>query len=62
MPVPKRRHSKARSRKRRTHWKLQAPAMSVCPQCHEPKQPHRVCPNCGFYGDHEVIMVEQKKK
>ncbi|TKJ43466.1 50S ribosomal protein L32 [candidate division TA06 bacterium B3_TA06] len=62
MPVPKRRHSKSRSRKRRTHWKLQAPAMSVCPQCHEPKQPHRVCPNCGFYGDHEVIMVEQKKK
>jgi large subunit ribosomal protein L32 len=36
--------------------------MSVCPQCHEPKQPHRVCPNCGFYGDHEVIVVEQKKK
>ncbi|MEA3310733.1 MAG: 50S ribosomal protein L32 [candidate division WOR-3 bacterium] len=62
MPVPKRRHSKSRSRKRRTHWKLQAPALSVCPQCHEPKQPHRVCPNCGFYGDHEVIVVESKSK
>ncbi|MBN2379476.1 50S ribosomal protein L32 [candidate division WOR-3 bacterium] len=62
MPVPKRRHSKARGRKRRTHWKLEAPALSLCPHCHEPKQPHRVCPNCGFYGDEEVIMVEQKKK
>jgi large subunit ribosomal protein L32 len=62
MPVPKRRHSKTRGRKRRTHWKLDAPALSICPHCHEPKQPHRVCPNCGFYGDEEVIMVEQKKK
>ncbi|MBD3286149.1 50S ribosomal protein L32 [candidate division WOR-3 bacterium] len=62
MPVPKRRHSKSRGRKRRTHWKLEAPALSICPHCHEPKQPHRVCPNCGFYGDEEVIMVEQKKK
>lgn len=62
MPVPKRRHSKSRSRKRRTHWKLKAPAMSICPQCHEPKQPHRVCPHCGFYGEQEVMMVEQKKK
>lgn len=62
MPVPKRRHSLQRKRKRRTHWKLEAPALDVCPNCHEPKQPHRVCPNCGFYGDHEVIVVEQKKK
>jgi len=62
MPVPKRRHSKSRGRKRRTHWKLEPPALDICPQCHEPKQPHRVCPNCGFYGDHEVILVESKKK
>ena len=62
MPVPKRRHSKSRGRKRRTHWKLEVPALSICPHCHEPKQPHRVCPSCGFYGDEEVIMVEQKKK
>jgi large subunit ribosomal protein L32 len=62
MPVPKRRHSKSRSRKRRTHWKLEAPALSECPHCHELKQPHRVCPHCGFYGDHEVIVVESKSK
>ena len=62
MPVPKRRHSKSRSRKRRTHWKLEAPALCECPHCHELKQPHRVCPHCGFYGDHEVIVVESKSK
>ncbi|NLI99261.1 50S ribosomal protein L32 [bacterium] len=62
MPVPKRRHSNTRTRKRRTHWKLNAPAISLCPQCKQPKQPHRVCTNCGFYGDQEVILVESKSK
>lgn len=62
MPTPKRRVSKARGRKRRTHWKLGAPALSECPHCHELKQPHRVCPHCGFYGDNEVIVVESKSK
>ena len=49
MPLPKRRHSRARGRKRRTHYKLSAPTRSVCPQCREAKQPHRVCPHCGYY-------------
>lgn len=62
MPVPKRRHSNQRTRKRRTHWKLEAPALDVCPQCKQPKQPHRVCPNCGFYKESEVIVVESKSK
>ncbi|HKZ33535.1 MAG TPA: 50S ribosomal protein L32, partial [Vicinamibacteria bacterium] len=41
MPNPKRRHSKARRDKRRAHDHLQAPGLSVCPNCHEPKLPHR---------------------
>ena len=56
MPLPKRRHS--RGRKRRTHYKLSAPTRSVCPQCREAKQPHRICPHCGYYKGREVISVE----
>ena len=40
MPNPKRRHSKSRTSKRRTHDALKPMAMSECPQCHELKLPH----------------------
>ncbi len=55
MPVPKRRVAKARGRKRRAHWKLTLPGIVNCPQCHEVKLSHRVCPNCGYYKGKEVI-------
>ncbi|MTI96067.1 MAG: 50S ribosomal protein L32 [Firmicutes bacterium] len=55
MAVPKRKHSKARQAKRRANWKLNSPNLVHCPQCHEPKQSHRVCPNCGFYRDKVVV-------
>jgi large subunit ribosomal protein L32 len=58
MPLPKRRHSKTRGRKRRTHYKVAAPARAVCPQCREPKLPHRVCPHCGYYKGREIIATE----
>ncbi len=57
MPNPKRRHSHRRTRARRTHDALSTPAMSECPNCHEPKVPHRVCPHCGQYKGREVIEV-----
>ena len=59
MPNPKRRHSKARTAKRRAHDHLQAPGLSLCPNCHEPKQPHRVCPRCGFYMGKQVVEVQE---
>ncbi len=58
MPAPKRRHSRARSRKRRTFYRAQAPAVSVCPNCGQPKPPHRVCPHCGYYRDRVVMVVK----
>ena len=62
MPLPKRRHSRQRGRKRRTGWKLVAPTIVDCPHCHEPKLPHRVCPHCGYYAGKEVIFVEKEKE
>ena len=47
MAVPKKRQSKQRQRKRRTHVKAAMPTFGKCPQCNDPHVPHRVCPNCG---------------
>ncbi|HEY4716336.1 MAG TPA: 50S ribosomal protein L32 [bacterium] len=58
MPNPKRRRSKTRQRKHRAHIKLSHSSLSKCSRCNEPKLPHRVCPNCGYYGDRAVIEVE----
>jgi len=58
MPNPKRRHSKARRGHRRAHDHLQAPGISRCPHCQEPKLPHRVCLRCGHYKDKQVLEAE----
>lgn len=58
MAVPKRRTSKARKRKRRTHYKATAPALTPCARCGSPKPSHRVCPECGYYRGEKRITVE----
>ena len=55
MAVPKRRTSKMKSRKRRTHFKVAAPTVVRCSQCDEPKLPHHACPSCGTYRRRQVI-------
>ncbi len=59
MPNPKRRHSKARTAKRRAHDFLKQPGLSECPNCHEAKLAHRVCPRCGHYKGKQVMEVEE---
>jgi len=59
MPNPRRRHSKTRRDKRRTHDALRPPNPNECPHCHEPRMPHRVCPSCGYYGGKEVVKVPE---
>ena len=49
MAVPFRRVSSTRRNKRRTHDKLTAPAVVVCPECGEYKMSHKVCKHCGTY-------------
>ena len=59
MPNPKRRHSAQRRAKRRTHDALKPVALATCPNCHEPKTPHQVCPHCGQYKGREVVEVAE---
>ncbi len=59
MANPTSRHSKTRRGKRRSHDALTAPTTSICPQCNEPKLPHRACLNCGTYKGKEVISIAE---
>lgn len=57
-PVPKKKTSKSRRDSRRSHHALSAPNLTECPQCHEPKLPHVVCPECGSYAGRQVLDVD----
>ena len=59
MAVPKRKMSKARRDRRRANWEVEAPGNVASPQCHEPKMPHHVCTECGYYDGKEVIASEE---
>ena len=62
MAVPKRKMSKARRDSRRANWKLTAPGLVECPQCHEQMRPHHVCPECGYYDGKEVVKDRRWNK
>lgn len=49
MAHPKRKSSKTRSAKRRTHYKVVAPTISICSNCGTSVLYHRVCNECGYY-------------
>jgi large subunit ribosomal protein L32 len=55
MAVPKSKVSKARRDKRRSsHWKLVVPGLVKCPDCGEPRLPHRACKACGKYNGRDT--------
>lgn len=60
MAVPKRKKSKSRRDKRRTHQKTEAPNVTTCPECGEAKLPHHACPECGDYKGRTVIDTEEE--
>ncbi len=58
MAHPKRRQSKTRTLKRRTHDKAVAPTLAVCPNCGAYYVYHTVCPTCGYY----VVRLQSLRK
>ena len=62
MPNPKYKMSKCKTRSRRANINLHVPSVSVCPNCKEPKMPHRICFNCGKYAGRDVIGLEDTNK
>lgn len=57
-PLPKRKSTSGRRDRRRSHDALKARNAVACPNCGEPRLPHRVCPKCGFYQGREVLNIE----
>jgi large subunit ribosomal protein L32 len=39
---------------------LRAATTGLCPQCQEPKAPHRICPHCGYYNSRPVRAVDEE--
>jgi len=60
MAVPKQKSSKGRTKRRRAHKSISVKNVVKCPHCGKPTMPHRVCPNCGFYKDQEIVDVLKK--
>ncbi|HBU59478.1 MAG TPA: 50S ribosomal protein L32 [Verrucomicrobiales bacterium] len=59
MPVPKRKTSRSRRRKRiASNSVLTLPKLQECEQCGDPALPHRVCPSCGFYKGRQIITIK----
>jgi len=55
--LPKKKHSKSRTGKRRWSQKFAAPNVSICPNCKKEKLPHTVCPHCGYYKNQKIEGV-----
>ncbi len=56
MPNPKRKMSKTRRDKRRTHYKASASTLGKCSNCNELKLAHHACPSCGYYDGKSVLL------
>lgn len=55
MAEPKQRLNNSKQGMRRMHDKVFASSITYCEKCHEPKQAHRVCYNCGTYRKEQVL-------
>ncbi len=58
--VPKRRTSKARRDRRRSHHALSTFHLVPCPECGEMRRAHRVCMNCGTYKGRQVLPESEE--
>lgn len=58
MANPKYKTPRSKTRKRRSHLRLELPAVVSCQHCKEPKLQHHVCKSCGQYNGREIFKLE----
>lgn len=60
MAVPKRKMSRARTRRRKANWlRISPPTAANCKRCKSPIRPHTVCGVCGHYGGRTAVEVDE---
>ena len=60
MAVPKKKKSKAKTRSRRSaNDQFNVRSTAYCSYCGHPKLSHRICPNCGYYKNRQVLEVSE---
>jgi large subunit ribosomal protein L32 len=64
MAVPKRRTSKARQGKRRSHQHLKPRQNTYCARCGDAIRAHYICSNCGWHNTQarEAIVIEEAEE
>ncbi|MFW5750643.1 MAG: 50S ribosomal protein L32 [Planctomycetota bacterium] len=60
MAEPKKRHTKARRDKRRSHLALRSPGLSIDKLTKSVHRPHHVDLNTGFYRGKQVLFAEEE--
>jgi len=59
MAVPKQKKTRSkRDMRKSANSKVKNATLAECPQCHEKKLPHHVCPHCGYYKGKQAVEVE----
>jgi large subunit ribosomal protein L32 len=62
MPVPKKRTSRARRDRRRSHDAIKPmSAVQACPTCGELKLRHHICKACGTYRGESIVEVAKSE-
>ena len=56
--LPKKKRTRARIGNRSPSYRMNAPRLNACPQCHSARRPHRVCTVCGYYNGREVVAKD----
>ena len=60
--LPKKKSSKARKRKRRSHLALTPVSLSPCPNCGESRLPHSACDNCGYVNQRVKLELAEAEE
>lgn len=63
MAVPKQRHNRSRTRRRRGgHDKQKTISLIKCSSCQKDIESHKLCPYCGSFNGREVISMTTEAK
>ena len=55
------RHTRAHTKKRRSHHALKAENLSKCSHCGVLHRPHHMCLECGYYNGRQVMDLTAEK-